>query len=64
MKLTQEQSQRVLRERGLVQSERQGASVEYHLTDQRLIHALDLLRSVLRDRIAHSASLMEEEAVP
>ena len=40
---------KVLRERGLVQAERQGTSVEYRLCDTRLIEALDLLRSVLRD---------------
>jgi hypothetical protein len=38
---------------------RQGASVEYQLTDKRLIEALDILRAVLRDRIAYRASLME-----
>jgi len=54
---------RILRERGLVQAERQGASVDYKLTDQRLIQALDLLRAVLRDRIAHRASLMDSEKV-
>ncbi|MFZ5818502.1 MAG: ArsR/SmtB family transcription factor [Chloroflexota bacterium] len=53
---------KVLRDRGLVTSERQGTTVTYHLSDQRLIEALDLLRSVLRDRIAHRASLMEEAA--
>jgi DNA-binding transcriptional ArsR family regulator len=54
---------RILRERGIVQAERQGSSVQYHLTDLRLIEALDLLRLVLRGSIAHRASLMEEEAV-
>jgi len=52
---------KILRERGLVQPLRQGASVEYRLTDMRLIEALDLLRSVLRDRIAYRASLIETE---
>lgn len=51
---------KVLRDRGLVVAERQGTTVTYHLSDQRLIEALDLLRSVLRDRIAHRASLMEK----
>lgn len=53
---------KVLRDRGLVTSERRGRTVTYRLGDQRLIEALDLLRSVLRDRIAHRASLMEEVA--
>ncbi len=51
---------KVLRDRGLVMTTRQGTSIEYRLADQRLIQALDLLRAVLRDRIAHRASLMEE----
>jgi ArsR family transcriptional regulator len=51
---------KVLRDRGLVIPVRQGTSIQYHLADQRLIQALDLLRAVLRDRIAHRASLMEE----
>lgn len=51
---------KILRERGLVHTERQGATITYHLTDRRLIEALDLLRSVLRDRLARRASLMEE----
>jgi len=52
---------KLLRERGLVRPVRQGASVEYRLTDHRLIEALDLLRSVLRSRLAYRASLVEEE---
>ncbi|MGE5221668.1 MAG: ArsR/SmtB family transcription factor [Omnitrophica WOR_2 bacterium] len=51
---------KTLRERGLVRASRQGASVEYSLTDARLIEALDLLRGVLRDRLTYGASLVEE----
>ena len=51
---------KILRERGLVHTERQGVTITYHLTDRRLIEALDLLRSVLRDRLARRASLIEE----
>ncbi len=50
---------KILRERGLVRPERQGASVEYRLTDTRLIDALDTLRTVLRDRLQYRASLMD-----
>ena len=50
---------KILRDRGLVHAERQGTTITYHLSDKRLIKALDLLRSVLRDRISHRASLME-----
>lgn len=51
---------KVLKESGLVQSTRKGASVEYQLTDRRLVDALDLLRKVLYDRITHRADLVEE----
>ena len=51
---------KVLRDRNLVQAVRQGMNVEYHLADHRLIEALDLLRGVMRDRITHRASLVEE----
>jgi ArsR family transcriptional regulator len=49
---------KVLREGGLVKAARQGSSVQYQLTDHRVIEALDLLRSILRKRIQHSASLI------
>src|SRR5574341_1182256 len=49
---------KVLRERGLVHTTRQGTTITYHLSDNRLIQALDLLRSVMRDRLTQQASLM------
>ena len=52
---------KILRERGLVRTIRQGPSVEYSLADDRLIQALDLLRMVLRDGIAYRASLVEND---
>jgi len=51
---------KVLRERGLVHAVKQGTTVTYHIADTRLIQALDLLRAVMRERLAHRASLMEE----
>jgi ArsR family transcriptional regulator len=51
---------KVLRDRGLVTAERQGTTMHYRLTDRRLIDALDILRSVLRDRIMHRANLITE----
>lgn len=51
---------KVLRERGLVRPVKQGTTVTYHLADARLIQALDLMRAVMRERLAHRASLMEE----
>jgi ArsR family transcriptional regulator len=50
---------KVLRERGMVQANRLGATVEYSLADKRLVEALDLLRSVLRDHLSHRAHLVE-----
>ncbi len=52
---------KMLRERGLVKAVRQGSSIEYSLTDPRLIQALDLLRQVLRDRLTYRVSLIETE---
>ena len=42
---------KILRERGLVRTERRGVIIEYSLNDRRIIQALDILRSVLRDRL-------------
>ncbi len=50
---------KVLRERNLVHAERQGQSVVYHLNDERVIQALDLLRAVMADTLAARASLIE-----
>jgi ArsR family transcriptional regulator len=51
---------KILRERGLVHTVKQGTTVIYQLTDLRLIQALDLLRAVMRDRLAYRASLITE----
>ena len=51
---------KVLRERGLVYTQRQGTMITYHLTDQRIIQAMDLLRSAMRDRLTQRASLINE----
>jgi len=53
---------KVMRERGLVHTVRTGTTVTYHLSDPRLIQALDLLRSVMRDRLTERASLINEIA--
>ena len=50
---------KILRDRGLVHAVRHGASVEYNLTDSRLIDALNTLRTVLRDRLTYRASLVK-----
>lgn len=51
---------KILRERGLVHTVRTGTTITYHLSDSRLIQALDLLRNVMRERLAHQASLINE----
>jgi ArsR family transcriptional regulator len=51
---------KVLRERGLVDTQRQGTVIIYHLVDERILQALDLLRSAMRDRLTQQASLVSE----
>jgi len=53
---------KVLRERGLVYTERQGTVITYHLSDERIIQALDLLRATMRDRMTQRANLINEIA--
>jgi len=50
---------KILRERRMVTTERKGTVVNYSLADKRLIEALDLLRSVLRDGLAERAKLAD-----
>ena len=51
---------KVLRDRGLVFTERQGTVITYHLTDRRIVQAMDLLRSAMRDRLTQRAKLVNE----
>jgi DNA-binding transcriptional ArsR family regulator len=48
-----------LRDRDLVIATRQGMMVQYSLSDNRVIDALDILRSIMRDSIQKRASLVE-----
>jgi len=48
---------RILRERKLVDTEREGTSVRYSLTDIRIIQALDILRTLLNDQIKAEAAI-------
>ena len=50
---------KVLRERGMVSSERQGTVIQYRLADKRLVEALDLLRAALRDILARRVQLVD-----
>ena len=54
---------KILRERRLVETQREGTSVVYSLADHRVIDALDLLRGVLRDRIMEQARLANFSAL-
>ena len=50
---------KVLRERSMVTTERDGVSIYYSLADQRVIEALDLLREVLAQILAQRKTLAE-----
>ena len=52
---------KILRDRGLVRATRMGSSVEYSLTDPRLLEALNLLWNVLKDSIGYRVSLIESK---
>ncbi|MHB8294956.1 MAG: ArsR/SmtB family transcription factor [Acidimicrobiales bacterium] len=47
----------VLRDRGLIEADRQGNTVVYSLRHRKVIEAIDLLRGVLNDEIARQQSL-------
>ena len=53
---------KILRDRSLVTTERNGAAVYYSLTDGRVVDALDLLRSVLANALAQQAQLAQAMA--
>ncbi len=50
---------KVLRERSMVTTERDGVSIYYSLADHRVIEALDLLREVLAQILAQRKMLAE-----
>lgn len=51
---------KVLRERGIVRAERDGQSMNYRLSDQRIIQALDLLRATLADQLKDQVLLARQ----
>lgn len=51
---------KVLRERGLIMAQRDGAQVIYSLADSRFIQALDLLRDVMLDQLSQQADLIKQ----
>ena len=50
---------KVLRERGMVNTERHGTTVMYSLADQRVIQALDLMRGVMTDNLDRKRALVD-----
>ena len=50
---------RVLRERELVHTERQGTAVCYSLADQRIIDALDLMRNIVMSQLTAEIDLAQ-----
>jgi DNA-binding transcriptional ArsR family regulator len=53
---------KILRERGLVFSKRDGQFVYYHLADVRIIKALDLMRAVMADTLTERARIASENS--
>jgi DNA-binding transcriptional ArsR family regulator len=51
---------KVLRDRGMVHTHRDGTKVVYSLADEKLITAIDLLREVLRGVYQRRMALIEE----
>ncbi len=51
---------KVLRERGIVQAEREGQNINYSLSDPRYLQALDLLRAILADQLKDQALLARQ----
>jgi DNA-binding transcriptional ArsR family regulator len=51
---------KILRDRGMVTSERIGSCIQYSLGDTRLIEALDLLRAVLRKTLSQRSELLKK----
>ncbi len=52
---------KVLRDRGMVIARREAQSVYYSVTDDRIMQALDLMRSVLADLLQDQANLVSQD---
>lgn len=48
----------ILRQRGLVQTERDGTQVVYRLTDVRMIEVLEVMRTVLKEALERRSTLV------
>lgn len=51
---------KILRERGIVRSERDGQTINYQLSDKRIVQALDLLRATLGDLLTDQVALAKQ----
>jgi DNA-binding transcriptional ArsR family regulator len=49
----------ILRQRFLVETERDGASVVYKLADRRIIEVLDVMRQILRESLERQSGALE-----
>ena len=49
---------RILRERGLVTTERDGTSIYYSLADARILQAMEMLRGFVADLLAEEAQIL------
>jgi DNA-binding transcriptional ArsR family regulator len=54
---------KVLRERGIIEAQRDGTQVLYTLTDERYIKALNLLREVMLDQMAEQVELINHSHI-
>lgn len=50
---------RMLREKNLVTTHREGPTMVYRLADERIIQALDILRTILADMLADQGALAQ-----
>ena len=51
----------ILKQRGIVTKQREGATVVYHLTDDRIIDVLDTMRNLLRDVLLEKSNSLNYE---
>ena len=51
---------KILRDRGIVRSDRDGQTINYRLSDIRIIQALDLLRATLADQLKDQVLLAQQ----
>lgn len=55
---------RILRERNLVNTTRQGTAILYSLADKRIIKSLDLMREILAEQIQSEAAITNSTQKP